>query len=138
MYNANLCWTAFDLPCSSIELSYLELSFSPFVLGILCGLLSVRKRCFRGNIEEKKMTDNNITSLTETLLGNFCLVSNAFNVAGGKGAKSFVDRCISYIGENAIECVKTNSFLNLPKDALVKLISSDCVCSGFHTVFLLC
>ncbi|XP_046397700.1 kelch-like protein diablo [Ischnura elegans] len=44
---------------------------------------------------------------------------------GGKGAKSFVDRCISYIGENALECVKTNSFLNLPKDALVKLISSD-------------
>jgi hypothetical protein len=40
-----------------------------------------------------------------------------------------VDRCISYVGENAIECVKTNSFLNLPKDALVKLISSDCVCS---------
>lgn len=46
---------------------------------------------------------------------------------GGKGAKSFVDRCISYVGENAIECVKTNSFLNLPKDALVKLISSDCL-----------
>jgi hypothetical protein len=42
-----------------------------------------------------------------------------------------VDRCISYVGENAIECVKTNSFLNLPKDALVKLISSDCVCSLF-------
>lgn len=46
---------------------------------------------------------------------------------GGKGAKSFVDRCVSYIGENALECVKTNAFLNLPKDALVKLISSDCV-----------
>jgi len=72
--------------------------------------------------------DNNVTLLTETILGNFYLVCNAFNVAGGKGAKSFVDRCISYIGENAIECVKTNSFLNLPKDALVKLISSDCVC----------
>ncbi|GLH03612.1 Ring canal kelch homolog [Gryllus bimaculatus] len=45
--------------------------------------------------------------------------------SGGKNAKTFVDRCISYIGDNAIECVKTNSFLNLPKDALVKLISSD-------------
>ncbi|CAG2055088.1 unnamed protein product [Timema podura] len=45
--------------------------------------------------------------------------------AGGKGAKSFVERCISYVGENALECVKTNSFLNLSKDALIKLISSD-------------
>nr|CAD7265913.1 unnamed protein product [Timema shepardi] len=43
----------------------------------------------------------------------------------GKGAKSFVERCISYVGENALECVKTNSFLNLSKDALIKLISSD-------------
>nr|CAD7402454.1 unnamed protein product [Timema cristinae] len=46
-------------------------------------------------------------------------------VTGGKGAKSFVERCISYVGENALECVKTNSFLNLSKDALIKLISSD-------------
>jgi len=38
------------------------------MLGILCGL-SVSKRCFRGKIEEKKMTK---TLLTETVLGNFC------------------------------------------------------------------
>lgn len=60
----------------------------------------------------------------------YCLAS--IYVSGGKGTKSFVDRCISYVGENAIECVKTNSFLNLPKDALVKLISSDCVCLKFY------
>ena len=36
-----------------------------------------------------------------------------------------MDRCIAYIGENANECVQTNSFLTLPKDALIKLISSD-------------
>lgn len=67
-----------------------------------------------------------------------CLASSMWNVAGGKGAKSFVDRCISYVGENAIECVKTNSFLNLPKDALVKLISSDCVCSLFLLIIFKC
>ncbi|KAK6632529.1 hypothetical protein RUM43_013297 [Polyplax serrata] len=43
----------------------------------------------------------------------------------GKYTKSFVDRCIAYVGENANECVQTNSFLTLPKDALIKLISSD-------------
>lgn len=48
---------------------------------------------------------------------------------GGKGAKSFVDRCVSFIGENAAKCVKTNTFLNLPKESLIKLISSDCVCN---------
>ncbi|XP_026822518.1 uncharacterized protein LOC113560689 [Rhopalosiphum maidis] len=46
---------------------------------------------------------------------------------GGKGAKSFVDRCVSFVGENAAKCVKTNSFLNLPKESLIKLISSDCL-----------
>lgn len=49
-------------------------------------------------------------------------------LAGGKGAKSFVDRCVSFVGENAAKCVKTNTFLNLPKESLIKLISSDCVC----------
>lgn len=47
--------------------------------------------------------------------------------AGGKGSKSFVDRCVSFIGDNAAKCVKTNAFLNLPKESLIKLISSDCV-----------
>lgn len=36
-----------------------------------------------------------------------------------------MDRCIAFIGETANECVQTNSFLTLPKDALIKLISSD-------------
>ncbi|XP_026499925.2 BTB/POZ domain-containing protein 19 [Vanessa tameamea] len=44
---------------------------------------------------------------------------------GGKSASSFMERCIAFIGDNASDCVKTNSFLNLPKDALIKLISSD-------------
>lgn len=50
-----------------------------------------------------------------------------FFFVGGKNTKQLVDRCIAYIGENAAECFKTNSFLNLNKDALVKLISSDYV-----------
>ncbi|KAM7357660.1 uncharacterized protein ACRADG_002930 isoform 1-T3 [Cochliomyia hominivorax] len=48
--------------------------------------------------------------------------------AGAKCAASFMERCIIYIGENANECVKTNAFLNLKKEALIKLISSDYFC----------
>lgn len=46
---------------------------------------------------------------------------------GAKCTASFMERCIIYIGENASECVKTNAFLNLKKEALIKLISSDYV-----------
>lgn len=46
---------------------------------------------------------------------------------GGKSASSFMERCITFIGDNAADCVKTNAFLNLPKEALIKLISSDFV-----------
>lgn len=57
------------------------------------------------------------------------LVTNIFcNFSlGGKAASGFVERCVSYIGENAAECVRTNSFLSLPKDAVIKVISSDYV-----------
>ncbi|CAG2120606.1 unnamed protein product [Medioppia subpectinata] len=37
----------------------------------------------------------------------------------------FVDICTSFVGENAIECIKTPAFLNLSKEALIHLISSD-------------
>ncbi|XP_068618573.1 BTB/POZ domain-containing protein 19 [Battus philenor] len=47
---------------------------------------------------------------------------------GGKSASSFMERCIAFIGDNAADCVKTNAFLNLPKEALIKLISSDSLC----------
>lgn len=50
-------------------------------------------------------------------------------LTGAKCTASFLERCISYIGENASECVKTTSFLNLSKDGIIKLISSDCVSS---------
>ncbi|XP_044735240.1 uncharacterized protein LOC123297581 [Chrysoperla carnea] len=49
-------------------------------------------------------------------------------VPGGKAAATFVERCVSFIGENALECVKTNSFLTLSKEAVTKLISSDHLC----------
>ncbi|KRJ97318.1 uncharacterized protein LOC6526889 isoform X2 [Drosophila yakuba] len=39
-----------------------------------------------------------------------------------------MERCIIYIGENANECVKTNAFLTLTKDAIIKIISSDYFC----------
>ncbi|RVE51378.1 hypothetical protein evm_003933 [Chilo suppressalis] len=47
---------------------------------------------------------------------------------GGKSASSFMERCIAFIGDNAADCVKSNAFLNLPKEALIKLISSDFLC----------
>ncbi|KAI5644208.1 BTB/POZ domain-containing protein [Phthorimaea operculella] len=47
---------------------------------------------------------------------------------GGKCASSFMERCIAFIGDNAADCVKSNAFLNLPKEALIKLISSDFLC----------
>ncbi|XP_026325091.1 uncharacterized protein LOC113234069 isoform X2 [Hyposmocoma kahamanoa] len=50
------------------------------------------------------------------------------HIAGGKSATSFMERCIAFIGDNAADCVKTNAFLNLPKEALIKLISSDFLC----------
>ncbi|XP_058808235.1 kelch-like protein 17 [Phymastichus coffea] len=63
--------------------------------------------------------------------GNACtLLSAALDaqerVLGGTGAcSSFIEKCFAYIGENAIDTVKTNAFCNLPKDAVIKLISSD-------------
>lgn len=50
---------------------------------------------------------------------------------GGKAAAGFVERCVSFIGENAVECVRTNSFLSLSKEAVIKLISSDYVSNLF-------
>jgi hypothetical protein len=47
-------------------------------------------------------------------------------ILGGKVACcTFIERCFAYIGENAVDTVKTNAFCSLPKDAVIKLISSD-------------
>jgi len=72
--------------------------------------------------ELKNSCEDHVTSTLSVL--NACTFLAAL-LANGNGAKSFLDRCIAYIGENAFECVKTNSFLNLPQEALVKVISSD-------------
>jgi len=48
------------------------------------------------------------------------------HISGGKAAcASFIEKCYAFIGENAVDTVKTTAFCNLPKEALVKLISSD-------------
>lgn len=68
-----------------------------------------------------------------------CFLTNALEIqekVGGKCTDSFVDRCIAFIGENANECTKTNGFLKLSKDAIVKIISSDFV-SLYAPVFFL-
>lgn len=55
--------------------------------------------------------------------------ASASPAATVKCVASLMDRCIVYIGENASECVKTNAFVNLSKNGLIKLISSDYVIS---------
>ncbi|XP_032681891.1 uncharacterized protein LOC116849136 isoform X3 [Odontomachus brunneus] len=63
--------------------------------------------------------------------GNACALLTAAleaqdRVPAGKVAcSSFIERCFAFIGENALDTVKTTAFCTLPKDALVKLISSD-------------
>lgn len=68
-------------------------------------------------------------------VGNACtFLTSAMEIQekiGGKCADSFVDRCIAYIGEHSLACVKSNGFLNLSQDAIVKIISSDFVSSDF-------
>ncbi|MCL4129863.1 UNVERIFIED_CONTAM: hypothetical protein GTU68_036996 [Idotea baltica] len=44
---------------------------------------------------------------------------------GNKGSSSFVEKIVAFIGENALECFHSSSFLNLSRDALIRLISSD-------------
>lgn len=45
--------------------------------------------------------------------------------SGAKFATPFLEKCITYIAENASECVKTNAFLNLTKEGLIQVISYD-------------
>lgn len=65
-----------------------------------------------------------------------CVTGECMNVAGGKSASSFMERCIAFIGDNAADCIKTNAFLNLPKEALIKLISSDFVSTILFLIIL--
>lgn len=36
-----------------------------------------------------------------------------------------MEKCINFIEENAVECVKSNAFLTIKRDTLIKVISSD-------------
>lgn len=40
----------------------------------------------------------------------------------------FVDKCTTFICENAAECLKTPAFLQLTKEAVIHLVSSDYLC----------
>ncbi|XP_018786062.1 PREDICTED: uncharacterized protein LOC108967227 [Bactrocera latifrons] len=83
------------------------------------GVEELRAAC-EDHVISTLSVDNACTFLTS--------VMEIHEKAGAKCAASFMERCIIYIGENASECAKTNAFLNLTKDALVKLISSDYFC----------
>ncbi|XP_043243661.1 uncharacterized protein LOC122392639 [Amphibalanus amphitrite] len=45
--------------------------------------------------------------------------------ATGSEDGSLIDKCLSYIGQRAAECVQTAGFLNLPRKAMIRLISSE-------------
>ncbi|XP_034100191.1 uncharacterized protein LOC117565272 isoform X1 [Drosophila albomicans] len=83
------------------------------------GVFELRAAC-EDHVISTLSVDNACTFLTA--------VMDIHEKAGAKCAASFMERCIIYIGENAGECVKTNSFLTLTKDALIKIISSDYFC----------
>ncbi|KAH8327907.1 hypothetical protein KR067_001501 [Drosophila pandora] len=83
------------------------------------GVVELRTAC-EDHVISTLSVDNACTFLTA--------VMDIHEKAGAKCAASFMERCIIYIGENAIECVKTNAFLTLTKEALIKIISSDYFC----------
>lgn len=97
------------------------------------GIEELRKHC-----EDHILSTLNVHNACVFLPAALALESRASGGGGVVGSRdsdikkesaqlssSFVDRCIAFIGENAIECVKSASFLNLCKDALIHLISSD-------------
>ena len=60
-------------------------------------------------------------------------LTDAMSLSGGSvsgatdslGARALVDKCITFMEDNAEDIVKTEGFFHLPKPALIKLISSD-------------
>lgn len=69
-------------------------------------------------------------------------LKDALSLSGGsgpgksshlKGATAFVDKCITFIEENAEDVIHTEGFYALPKPALIRLISSDQVCFTIET-----
>lgn len=45
--------------------------------------------------------------------------------AGAGGMSSLVNKCIGFMEENAEEVIHTEGFLQLPKAAMIRLVSSD-------------
>ncbi|XP_033167087.1 BTB/POZ domain-containing protein 9 isoform X2 [Drosophila mauritiana] len=93
--------------------------FQMMILAQDIGVVELRTAC-EDHVISTLSVDNACTFLTA--------VMDIHEKAGAKCAASFMERCIIYIGENANECVKTNAFLTLTKDAIIKIISSDYFC----------
>jgi len=56
------------------------------------------------------------------------------DVTGGEDG-SFINKCLTYIGERASDCFKTSTFLNLPRNAMIRLISSEQLALDEETVW---
>ncbi|KAG0423720.1 hypothetical protein HPB47_000506, partial [Ixodes persulcatus] len=93
--------------------------FEALALSHELGIEELRQNC------EDHVTSTLSVHNACTFLASALAMEDRVSSSGTKGGKSFVDRCTAYVGENAVECVKTSAFFNLPKDALIHLVSSD-------------
>ncbi|XP_059608145.1 uncharacterized protein LOC132255985 [Phlebotomus argentipes] len=112
--------------------------FRQFILYVYTGKILLQDSIFEMMSMAKDLGVDELRTACEDHVVSTLSVANActFLIAvmdiqektTGAKCTAFMERCVSYIGENAAECVKTNAFLNLTKEGLIKLISSDYFC----------
>uniref|UniRef100_A0A182JD02 Probable small nuclear ribonucleoprotein E n=1 Tax=Anopheles atroparvus TaxID=41427 RepID=A0A182JD02_ANOAO len=76
------------------------------------------------NLVLDESEEYNIKKQTRRQLGRIMLKGDNITLIQNCAAP-FLEKCITYIAENASECVKTNAFLNLTKEGLIQVISYD-------------
>uniref|UniRef100_A0A336LJ79 CSON005639 protein n=1 Tax=Culicoides sonorensis TaxID=179676 RepID=A0A336LJ79_CULSO len=55
----------------------------------------------------------------------FLFLEASLEISNKLSSSAFIEKCSNFIEENALECVKSNAFLNISKETLIKVISSD-------------
>ncbi|XP_055692926.1 uncharacterized protein LOC129795559 isoform X1 [Lutzomyia longipalpis] len=112
--------------------------FRQFILYVYTGKILLKDSIFEMMSMAKNLGVEELQTACEDHVVSTLSVANACTFltavmemqekSTGAKCTAFMERCVSYIGENASECVKTNAFLNLTKEGLIKLISSDYFC----------
>ncbi|XP_003738143.1 uncharacterized protein LOC100898299 [Galendromus occidentalis] len=91
-------------------------------------------------ISELKLTceDHIMSAMTNE---NACVFLKSALQVGDRSEKFkdenavYIDKCTTFICENAAECLKTPAFLQLPKNAVILLVSSDYLCMNEDDVW---